>query len=246
MQAAFASVVIAYLLGSIPFGYLLVRAFRGVDVRSSGSHSIGAINVLRVGGPRIAIPTLVLDVGKAVAAVLMASALTRDAWVIASAAFCVMVGHAYSVWFLLREGRFSEGKSVAGALGVLVTLAVLGALPWPNALFPLGVWIAGLFGPRVLAGRWSCVSKATLAATLSLPMAVWSAHPPVPYLALSIAMTVLVLVRHKNNIKRLRAGTEPRVGERPAVMLNSIQHPVGDGRTVMLNSFQHAVRDGRS
>ena len=214
MGVTLAILLLAFLVGSIPFGYLLVRAASGKDVRSFGSHSIGAINVFRVGGRWPGILTLVLDAGKAFGMILLAAALGQDPWVIASTAFLVMLGHAYSLWLFLKNRRFSEAKSVASAQGIMVALAVMGILPWTAAMLPIGVWAAGLVGPRLLTGRWPCISLATMTATLAIPVAVWIAHPSNPYLVLSIAMSTLILVRHKNNIRRLRAGTEPRLGER--------------------------------
>ena len=206
--------LLAFLVGSIPFGYLLVRATSGKDVRSFGSHSIGAINVFRVGGRWPGILTLVLDAGKAFGMVLLAAALVRDPWVISSTAFLVMLGHAYSLWLFLKNRRFSEAKSVASAQGIMVALGVLRVLPWTAAMLPIGVWALGLVGPRLLTGRWPCISLATMTATLVIPVAVWSGDPGMSYKVLSIAMCLLILVRHKNNIRRLRAGTEPRLGER--------------------------------
>jgi len=205
---------LAYLVGSIPSGYLLVRARRGLDVRDYGSHNVGAINVIRVGGVGLGLGTLFADLGQALGLVLLAAAVAPSPGIVASAAFLVLVGHAYSVWFWLRERRFSEGKSVASSLGVLIGLAVLGAWPWWVAAVPVGVWRVGLIGPRLVTGRWFWISPATMAATLSVPLAVWAARPAAPYLALSVALAGLILVRHQNNIRRLCAGTEPRLGER--------------------------------
>ncbi len=205
--------LLAYLVGSIPSGYLLVWATRRVDVRDHGSHNVGTINVFRVGGLWLGLVTLLADIGKALGIVLLAAAVTPSVWTVASAAFLVMVGHAYSAWFLLQERRFSEGKSVACALGVLLGLVILGALPWWVAVAPVGVWVAGLLGPRLLAGRWWPISPATMAATVAIPIAVWAARPAPAYLALAVAMAALILVRHKNNIRRLLAGTEPCAGQ---------------------------------
>ena len=95
-------------------------------------------------------------------------------------------------------------------------LAILGAWPGWVAIVPVGVWAGGLLGPRLWTGRWACISPATMAATLSVPLAVWIAQPAAPYLVLAVALAGLVLVRHKNNIRRLCAGTEPCLGERLA------------------------------
>jgi glycerol-3-phosphate acyltransferase PlsY len=210
------ALLLAYLVGSIPSGYLLVRVAKGLDVRRYGSHNVGAINVVRVGGPWLGLATLCADVGKAAAVVFVTKALALPTSVVAAAAFLVLAGHAYSIWFLLREGQFAEGKSVACALGVMLGLGGIGALPWHLALAPLGVWSFGLLAPRLVTGRWWWISPATMLATTAMPVAVWVAHPGSPYLVLSGAMAALILVRHKNNIKRLLSGTEPRLGERLA------------------------------
>ena len=221
----------AYLVGSVPFGYLLLRVVRGVDVRSYGSHNIGAINVARAGGTWLGIATLLADVAKAMAVVLATHGLAMSASVVAAAALLVMLGHAYSLWFLLRDGRFAEGKSVACALGVMIGLACVGVLPWPLALTPLGLWIFGLIAPRALTGYWHRISPVTMAATVCIPVVVWVAHPARPYLALSLAMAALVLVRHRNNIRRLIAGTEPRLGQPPAQMIADGQPASSRGRS---------------
>jgi glycerol-3-phosphate acyltransferase PlsY len=212
MRVAALLLIGAYLIGSVPSGYLLVRAFRGVDVRRFGSHNVGAINVFRIGGAKLGALTLLADTGKAVVVVLGAGLLSGEAWVTAATAFAVLLGHAFSLWFLLRERRFSEGKSVASGLGVLLGLAILGEVPWWVAAVPLGVWGAGLVLPRLLTGRWWCVSPATMAATLSIPLAVNLAHPAAPYRGLSVLMAALILARHRSNVQRLLAGTEPQLG----------------------------------
>ncbi|MCK4323192.1 MAG: glycerol-3-phosphate acyltransferase [Armatimonadetes bacterium] len=206
--------LLAYLVGSIPSGYLLVRATCRLDVRDYGSHNVGAINVVRVGGLWLGLVTLLADIGKALGIVLLTAAVTPSVWTVASAAFLVMTGHAYSAWFLVQERRFSEGKSVACALGVLLGLVILGALPWWVVVAPVAVWVTGLLGPRLLTGRWFCISPATMAAAVAIPLAVWAAHPATAYLSLSVGMAVLILLRHPNNIRRLLAGTEPRLGDR--------------------------------
>jgi len=208
--------VSAYLVGSIPFGFLLVRTARGLDVRDYGSHNTGAINVFRVGGPLLGLVTLLLDIGKAIIVVLVSHILIPNAWIVALACFLVMLGHAYSVWFCLLEQRFSEGKSVASGLGILIGLASLGQVPWQVAVIPVGIWLIGLIGPRLIAGRWSPISPATMAATISIPLAGWIFGVAPVYLTLLAAMAALILVRHKNNILRLIAGTEPRLGQRTA------------------------------
>jgi len=222
--------MLAYLVGSIPFGYVLVRVVKGLDVRDHGSHNMGAINVGRVGGMWLGIATLVADAGKAMAMVLLAHRLAMPASVVAAAAFLVMAGHAYSLWFLLRDGRFAEGKGVACALGVMIGLAQVNVLPWPSALAPLSLWALGLVAPRVLFGRWYWISPVTMLASACIPAAVWAAHPPGPYLFLSVAMVALILARHRNNIRRLIAGTEPRLGERLTELGSGIPTGAARGR----------------
>jgi glycerol-3-phosphate acyltransferase PlsY len=209
-----AVVVAAYLIGSIPSGYLLVRSARRIDLRDYGSQGIGAINACSVAGPGIGMATLLLDTGKALVVVLLAAPLARSPWVIAAAAFAVMAGHAYSFWLFLRERRFSDGKCVACALGALVGLAYIGALPWQTPAAVVGVWLAGLLGPRAIRGRWSPISPATMAAAAALPVIVYIARPVGAYFALAVATAALILVRHKGNVRRLLAGTEPPLDRR--------------------------------
>jgi len=208
--------VVAYLVGSLPSGYLLVRAMRGLDVREFGSHNVGAINVFRVGGRWLGIATLLADVAKALAVVVGAWALGFPAWVVCLAAFGVMLGHSLSVWFLLAEGRLSEGKSVACALGVVTGLAAIGLWPWYVAALPPALWLTGLLGPRLLLGHWERISPVTMTAITSVPVIAWLAGVRGPGLLLAVGMAVLVLARHKSNIIRLWRGTEPRLGERHA------------------------------
>ena len=201
-------------MGSIPFGFLLVRVARGIDVRDYGSHNTGAINVFRTGGPLLGFMTLVLDAGKAVVVVLISHALVPNPWIVVSACFLVMLGHAFSIWIFLFERRFSEGKCVASGLGVLIGLASVGELPWQVALVPVGIWLIVLAGPRLITGRWSFISPATMTATVSIPLSGWIFRAAPTYLTLLVAMAALILVRHKNNILRLISGTEPRLGQR--------------------------------
>jgi glycerol-3-phosphate acyltransferase PlsY len=216
---------LAYAIGSVPCGYLLVRSTSRRDVRRYGSQSVGAINVWRVGGAYIAALTLLGDVGKAAGVVVLAAYAKIPPWAIASAAFLVTIGQVCSVWFLVLEGRFSGGKGVACCLGVMIGLALIGVLPAAVALAPLGLWLLGLVGPRILLGRWSCISPATMAAALAVPVAVWAAHPSPAYMAGSAAIAGLILIRHHGNIRRLLAGTEPRLGQR--IRLDPQSGPVG-------------------
>src|SRR5438128_10524810 len=152
LQAAL-PVLLGYLLGSIPFGYLVVRLARGIDVRDYGSHNIGATNVLRVVGPIPALITLLGDIAKGTVPVLLATtpALAGPVvrpWVVVAAALAAILGHAYSLWFYLRERRFSRGKAVAAGLGAMIGFVLIGATPPAGLLVPFGVWVAVLAAPR--------------------------------------------------------------------------------------------------
>ena len=214
MGSAALLIALGYLVGSVPFGYLLVRLTKGQDVRGCGSHNIGAINVVHIAGAGLGVLTLLLDAGKAFAVVALTGALGAEDLVVAATAASAMVGHSYSVWFLLLEGKLSGGKSVASALGVLIALGALGELAWWAALLPPALWIVLIVGPRLVIGHWWYMSVATMTAAVSIPASVWAARAQLPYVVLSLAIAVLLLIRHRDNIARLRSGTEPTLAQR--------------------------------
>lgn len=214
-------VVVSYFLGSIPFGYLLVRMFRGIDVRGTGSGNIGATNVARTGSKGLAIATLVLDALKGYAAVSFALWIantyrfsvirqfpdtvydTRSAimtgrvvfLLAALAAFVAILGHVFTVWL-----RFKGGKGVATAAGSFIALA-------PRAMLVVLV----LFILIVALTRY--VSLGSIAAAAGFPIFVWWLVPgarSAPISLLTGASSVLIILRHKDNIRRLLAGTENR------------------------------------
>jgi glycerol-3-phosphate acyltransferase PlsY len=184
-----------YLLGSIPFGVLLTRAFGAGDLRQIGSGNIGATNVLRTGRKGLAAATLVLDGAKGAVAVLLARHLVPQlgdhAAMIAGAA--AMIGHCYPVWL-----KFRGGKGVATLLGLALALA------WPIGLVFAAVWLG-----TVLLLRIS--SLGGMAGAVAAPVAALALGYPVYAVGLA-GLAVIVLWRHRENIARLRAGTEPRVG----------------------------------
>ena len=184
-----------YLLGSIPFGVLLTRAFGAGDLRQIGSGNIGATNVLRTGRKGLAAATLVLDGAKGAVAVLLARhfvpQLGEHAAMIAGAA--AMIGHCYPVWL-----KFRGGKGVATLLGLALALA------WPVGLVFAAVWLG-----TVLLLRIS--SLGGMAGAVAAPVAALAFGYPVYAVGLA-GLAVIVLWRHRENIARLRAGTEPRVG----------------------------------
>ncbi len=184
-----------YLLGSIPFGVILTRMFGAGDLRQIGSGNIGATNVLRTGRKGLAAATLILDSAKGAVAVLLARHFFPDTGdhgaMVAGAA--AMIGHCYPVWL-----KFRGGKGVATLLGLSLALA------WPIGLVFAGVWLGTVLLLRIssLGGMLGAVA-APLAA-LALGYRVY---------AIGLAgLALIVLWRHRENIARLRAGTEPRVG----------------------------------
>ena len=182
---------LGYVLGSIPFGLILTRLFGAGDLRSIGSGSIGATNVLRTGRKGLAAGTLLLDAGKGALAVWLAA----QWWPLAApmAAIGAIVGHCFPVWL-----GFKGGKGVATALGIAL------ALSWPVALICAGVWLAVFALSRIS-------SLGGMTATLAGPIAAWALGRPELVLPLA-GIALVVLWRHRANIARLSAGTEPRFG----------------------------------
>ncbi len=204
----------AYLLGSIPAGYLAGRLLGGFDIRARGSGSTGATNVLRTLGWRPALAVLLADVSKGAAAValarwlyawLPASPLVRapavhdlQAWVpwaVCLAGLAVLLGHGRSIWL-----NFTGGKSAATGLGVLL------AMSWPVGLAAATAFV-------VAAAVFRLVSLGSMLAALTAIVLVCALEQPVPYRLLVVAGGVYVILRHRANIRRLLAGTEPRLGE---------------------------------
>jgi len=187
-----AVVLVAYLLGSIPFGYLLVRWKTGGDVRATGSGNIGATNVLRTTGRLAGVVTLLLDIAKGYVAVWAAGRLTGgDSRWMAAAAVAVMLGHAYPVFLAFRGG-----KAVASFVGAFLCLT-------PLALTAVLVVFVGVVA-------WTrYISMGSIVAAAVFPLAVWLiAVPPLPVEAAAVAAAILIIYKHSNNIRRLRAGTE--------------------------------------
>lgn len=185
-------VAAAYLLGSIPFGWILSRAAGLGDIRAVGSGNIGATNVLRTGRKDIAALTLLLDAAKGAAAVLLAGWLAGPAYALLAGVISV-VGHCTSVWM---RGR--GGKGVATGLGVVLAWA------WPVGLACLLVWAAVAF-----LSKLSSAGALAALGTAPVLLYLWGGWP----MALAgLAVAALVFFRHEGNIRRLIAGTEPRIG----------------------------------
>jgi acyl phosphate:glycerol-3-phosphate acyltransferase len=197
MNPWFVTIPIAYLLGSIPFGYLLVKMVNKQDIRETGSGNIGATNVLRSGAKGLGIATLLLDLGKAFAAVKLAQHLAPGNWDLAvMAAVAAILGHVFPVWL-----GFRGGKGAASALGLML------ALDWRA-----GACIFGLFLLVVLVSRY--VSLGSIVGAISFPIFLLyflPVHTPL-VIAGSIFMALLVIAKHHQNIRRLMAGTENKFG----------------------------------
>ncbi|MCP3732378.1 glycerol-3-phosphate 1-O-acyltransferase PlsY [Sphingomonas sp. MG17] len=185
------ALVLGYLLGSIPFGVLLTQWAGAGDLRSIGSGNIGATNVLRTGRKGLAAATLLLDMGKGAAAVLIAEALWPGTGPVAAAA--AFFGHCYPVWL-----RFEGGKGVATLMGIAL------ALHWPVGLVYAVVWLGLLAAVRVS-------SVAGMAAAVSAPVAA-AFFDRFDLVLLLLGLALVVLWKHRANIERLFAGTEPRIG----------------------------------
>lgn len=190
----FLAALVGYLLGSIPFGLLLTRAAGLGDIRNVGSGNIGATNVLRTGRKDLAIATLLLDGGKGAIAVAIAMAFGWPPHVAGAAAF---LGHCFPVWL-----KFRGGKGVATFLGTLV------ALWWPAGLMAAATWLATAF-----AFRFS--SLGALAAAAATPLILFAMGKPA-YAIATLAMAIVVFVRHSANIERLIKGEEPKIGQKKA------------------------------
>lgn len=186
-----AALVLGYLLGSIPFGVLLMRAAGAGDLRQVGSGNIGATNVLRTGRKGLAVATLLLDAAKGAAAVLIVHAVSPGEEALAAAS--AFLGHCYPVWLRLRGG-----KGVATLLGIAL------ALSWPVGLAYAIIWIALL-----AALRFSSV--AGIGAALSAPVAA-AMVDRFDLVLLLLSLALIVVWKHGDNLERLLAGTEPRVG----------------------------------
>jgi glycerol-3-phosphate acyltransferase PlsY len=190
--------VVAYLLGSIPFGLILAKLFGGTDVRKEGSGNIGATNVARVAGPLAGILTLLLDAAKGAAAVLLAGRYSNDSamWMMI-AGLAALVGHCFPIWL-----KFKGGKGVATAAGVYLALC-------PPA------FLGGLILFILVVGFWRYVSLGSISAALAMPLLMyflWAPHhaspPVITFGALAVAM--LIVYKHEANLQRLVKGAEPK------------------------------------
>ena len=187
----------AYLVGAVPVGFLVARAFGGTDIRRQGSGTIGATNVLRTLGWLPAILTLLGDIAKGFCAVSLATALLHgDDRGVAAAAVLAVVGNCWPVFL-----RFRGGKGVATGLGALLAL-----IPW--AMIPALL----VFLVVVVTSRY--VSLGSLLGAVGAPFAAMAIGYPTPSVLASLAIAGIVVARHRHNVLRLASGTEPRLGGR--------------------------------
>jgi glycerol-3-phosphate acyltransferase PlsY len=203
--------LIAYLLGSIPTGYLMGRATKGIDIRQFGSGSTGATNVLRTLGKGPALVVLLIDVLKGSLSVIvtrwiyaariapvppMSSPADWIPWIVILAGLIALIGHSRSIWL-----RFGGGKSVASGLGVLL------AMHWPSAIVAILIFVSVLAISRI-------VSFSSITTAVAVPVLMLTMHQPLPFLLFAIAAAAYIVLRHRTNIQRIFAGTEPRIGQK--------------------------------
>ena len=190
---------LGYLFGSFPSGYLAGRIVKGIDIRSLGSGSTGATNVLRHIGKRAAITVFLIDVFKGVISILLAKYfLLNDSWQVAIG-LSTLIGHIWPVWL-----NWKGGKAVATGLGIFLGLS------WQVGVATLGVFI-------IMIALFRIVSLASVSAALSLPLIMFlsfkTSSISLPFLLISLLAMTLVIWRHRENIIRLMKGKEPRIGQ---------------------------------
>ena len=199
-------ILLAYLLGSIPTGYLVGKYLRGIDIREHGSGSTGATNVLRTLGKKAGISVLIIDMLKGMLGIALVKALYLNsanplppdwqAWLILATGLAAVIGHSKSIFL-----NFDGGKSVATSLGVLLMMS-----PWV-ALATLGSFLLVLAISRI-------VSLSSITGAIAVIILMLVLRQPLPYIFFASVAGLYVIIRHRGNIERLLSGTEPRLGQK--------------------------------
>ncbi|MGD1854030.1 MAG: glycerol-3-phosphate 1-O-acyltransferase PlsY [Leptolyngbyaceae cyanobacterium] len=193
--------LLAYLLGSLPTGFAIAKLVKGIDIREHGSGNTGATNVFRVVGKQAGMAVLLIDLLKGLTAVLIARFVLEQldsgsisVWIQTLAGLLAILGHSRSIWL-----NFTGGKSAATGLGVILALA-----------WPVGLGTAVVFG--VVFGLSKIVSLGSISAATAAPVLMFFTGQPLPFILLVLLGGIYVIIRHRSNISRLLAGTEPKLG----------------------------------
>lgn len=187
--------VVSYLIGSIPFSYLVARFWKGIDIRKLGSGNVGTTNVWRNAGPAAGILALAGDLGKGVLAVILAKNF-GGATLVALAAAATLAGHCWPVFL-----GFRGGKLVATGVGVIAAISL------PVGAIAVAIWLS-------VSGISRYISVGSIVAVVSIPFLMLAFHLELPYLVLGAFAAAFVLFKHIPNIKRILAGTEPRIWQK--------------------------------
>jgi glycerol-3-phosphate acyltransferase PlsY len=186
----------AYLIGSVPFALILARRWGGADLRLLGSGNLGAANVLRTAGVKAGVVVAVLDVAKGIASVMLAQRLSTGGAAPAAAGLAAVIGHVYPVWL-----GFRGGKGVATACGAFAVLT-------PVAIVPaIGIFVTAVWTTRY-------VSVGSVLASAALPPIAYALDSPTAAVAAASGAAALIVFRHRSNLRRVRLGTERRIGAR--------------------------------
>ncbi|MFC1540492.1 glycerol-3-phosphate 1-O-acyltransferase PlsY [Candidatus Margulisiibacteriota bacterium] len=186
-------IMLGYLLGSLPFGYLVPRIWN-IDIRKFGSGNIGATNVFRTLGPKAGVAVFALDLAKGAVPTLLALQMTTDHWLIILTGVAAILGHTFPVFM-----KFKGGRGAATGLGVLLVIA-------PDIFLGAVILVALI----ILVTRY--VSVASMLGSVSVTAAFYLLQRPLPYIIVAGSVTLLIILRHIPNIKRLLAGTELKIG----------------------------------
>ena len=195
MRVAMFWMFVSYFIGSLPTGYLVARIFRGVDIRTVGSGSIGATNVRRMMGQGWAVFVTLVDMLKgALALLLTVESASSDPWLLSLSALAAVLGHNSPVWL-----RFRGGKGVATTYGTMFFI-------WPYNSFAIVLMSGALWYAVMTSTRY--VSLASMVSLLALPAFFWMLDAPLPFILLALLLALLAMFRHRSNVSRLLEGRE--------------------------------------